>query len=242
MSDVITFSIDGTDVQGQPGQTILEAADAAGIYIPRLCKGEGLEPRTSCRVCTVVVNGRPQTACSFPISEGMVVENDTDELRMYRTNLIDMLFVEGNHYCMFCEASGRCELQALAYRFNIAAPKYPFVYPKREIDAAHPDVWIERNRCILCGRCVNASRDMDGKGIFEFVGRGRHKAIAADSSKGLSGTAADAADKAVEACPVGSLMRKRRGYDVPVGRRTYDAAPIGSDIEGGAKQPADMNE
>ncbi|MCF7853257.1 MAG: (2Fe-2S)-binding protein [Candidatus Pacebacteria bacterium] len=231
MSETITFTIDGVEVQGAPGQTILEAADAAGVYIPRLCKGEGLAPRTSCRVCTVMVNGRPQTACSYPISDGMVVENETEELMTFRKNIIDMLFIEGNHYCMFCEASGRCELQALAYRFGINAPKYPFMYPKRELDTSHPDVYIERNRCILCGRCVNASRDEDGKGIFEFIGRGSEKKIAVDSSRGLSGTDAAAADKAVEACPVGSLLPKHRGYDIPVGRRAYDAAPIGSDIE-----------
>ena len=75
-----------------------------------------------------------------------------------RRDVIDMLFVEGNHFCMFCEKSGNCELQALAYRFGITAPKYPFAFPQRELDASHPEIFIDRNRCILCGRCVRASR------------------------------------------------------------------------------------
>jgi len=236
MSEAFTFTIDGVEVQAQPGQTILEAADAAGIYIPRLCKGPGLHPRGSCRVCTVLVNGRPQSACTQPAAAGMVVENDTEAMLNHRRGIIEMLFVEGNHFCMFCEKSGNCELQALAYRFGILAPRYPYLFPQRDQDASHPDVLLERNRCILCGRCVNASRDADGKTVFEFVGRGIHKRIAVDAADGLGATPLQAADKAVDACPVGCLLRKRVGYAVPVGQRQYDTRPIGSDIESAAKR------
>ena len=231
MSDTVTFLIDGAPVRGAPGQTILQAADAAGIYIPRLCNMDGLSPFGGCRVCTVMVNGRPQAACTQPVAEGMIVENDTEQMRTVRRDLIEMLFVEGNHYCMSCEKSGNCELQALAYRFGIAAPKYPYQFPKRHVDASHPDIWIDRNRCILCGRCVRASKELDGKGVFEFVGRGIMKRVAVNAESKLADTNADATDKAVEACPVGALLVKRVGFAVPVGQRKYDHQPIGSDIE-----------
>src|SRR4030042_716257 len=110
MSEKITFTIDGVKTTGKPGQTILEAADDAGIYIPRLCQHPELVPHGSCRVCTVLVNGRPQTACTQPVAEGMIVENNTKELDENRRDIIDMLFIEGNHFCMFCEKSGNCEL------------------------------------------------------------------------------------------------------------------------------------
>jgi len=231
MSNTIGFTIDGVAVKGAPGQTILEAADQAGIYIPRLCKGSGLNPRGACRVCTVMVNGRPQPACVQSIAEGMVVENNTEQLLNHRRGIIEMLFVEGNHFCPLCEKSGNCELQALAYRFGIMAPRYPYMFPEREVDASHADIMIERNRCILCGRCVNASRDLDGKTVFEFVGRGAHKRLAVNAEARLADTNADVSDKAVDACPVGSLMKKRVGYAVPIGRRQYDHQPIGSEIE-----------
>jgi [NiFe] hydrogenase diaphorase moiety small subunit len=233
MSDSITFTIDGVEIQGRPGQTIIQAADAAGVYIPRLCHNKELVPFGGCRVCTVMVNGRPQAACTQPIAAGAIVENNTDKLQHYRRNLIEMLFVEGNHFCPFCEKSGNCELQALAYRFGILAPKYPYMFPNRGVDASHKDVFIDQNRCVLCARCVRASRDVDGKGVFGFAGRGPHKKVAVDSADGLGGTKAAAADKAVALCPVGSLMKKRVGYAVPVGQRLYDCKPIGSDIEGG---------
>ncbi len=236
MSDKVKFTIDGVEVEGQKGQTIIEAADNAGIYIPRLCYIEGLVAHGSCRVCTVMVNGRPQSACTQPVAEGMAVENDTEELKNYRRNLIEMLFVEGNHFCMFCEKSGDCELQAMGYRLGMMAPKYPYLFPQRDIDASHPDVFIDRNRCILCGRCVRASRDVDGKTVFEFVGRGPDKKVAVNSDAKLSDTKLDVSDKAVEVCPVGAILKKRVGYSVPIGRRRYDHEPIGSDIEKKAAQ------
>ncbi|HEB61265.1 MAG TPA: 2Fe-2S iron-sulfur cluster binding domain-containing protein [Phycisphaeraceae bacterium] len=233
MSDQVTLTIDGKEIQGRPGQSILEAAQEAGIYIPRLCYREGLTPHGSCRLCTVMVNGRPMSACTSPVAPGMVVENDTDRINAMRRDLIDMLFVEGNHFCMFCEKSGNCELQAMAYRFGITAPRFPYLFPKREVDATHPEIFIDRNRCILCGRCVRASREIDGKNVFEFVGRGPKKRVAVNSDDGLVKTDVAATDEAISACPVGALLRKHVGYKVPLGQRTYDFKPIGADVEAG---------
>jgi [NiFe] hydrogenase diaphorase moiety small subunit len=178
-----------------------------------------------------MVNGRPQSACTQPVAEGATVENDTPQLLDLRRSLVEMLLIEGNHYCPFCERSGNCELQALGYRLGILAPRYPYLFPSREVDATHPDLLLDRNRCILCGRCVNASRDLDGKTIFEFVGRGADKRIAVDAAAGLGDTHADLRDQAANACPVGCIIKKRVGYAVPYGQRTYDRQPIGSEIE-----------
>lgn len=187
MSEKITFTVDSVEIQGQPGQTIMQAADAAGVYIPRLCAAADLSPFGACRVCTVMVDGRPQTACTQPIANGMVVENDTQELLAIRRNIIDMLFVEGNHLCMFCEKSGNCELQALAYRFGILSPRYPFMFPERDVDASHADIWIDRNRCILCARCVRASREPGGPqggGRSHLRGGGDHRRAAQSRGSG----------------------------------------------------------
>lgn len=231
MSETIEISIDGVAVKAEAGQTILQAADAAGIYIPRLCAHRELSPFGACRVCTVRVNGRPQAACTTPVARGMVIENDAPDLLEHRRSLIEMLFVEGNHFCMFCERSGNCELQALAYRFGIDAPRHPYQYPERALDGSHPDVFIDRNRCVLCGRCVRASEELDHKHVFDFVGRGRHKRIAVDARERLADTPLAADDRAVGACPVGAILRKRTGYATPIGQRAYDRQPIGSDIE-----------
>lgn len=231
MNDKINLTIDGVEIQGDQGQSILQAAALAGIYIPHLCAMKGLSPWGSCRVCTVMANGRPQAACTMPIAEGMVVENETAELADLRASLVEMLFVEGNHFCMFCEKSGNCELQATAYRMGILSPRHPYMFPSRPVDASHPDVMMDFNRCIHCARCIRASRELDGKHVFQFIGRGAHKRIGLNAADGAGGTNLQSSDKAAEACPVGCIVKKRIGFAVSVGNRLYDSKPIGSEIE-----------
>ena len=231
MSRRLTIFIDDQPVAAKPGQTVLEAAEGAGIYIPRLCHLAGVSPIGSCRICTVRINGRPQAACVQPVEAGMVIENDTEELRRARRELLELLLVEGNHYCMFCERSGGCQLQALAYRLGVTCTRHRYRYPAREVDASHRELLIDRNRCILCGRCVRAARELDGKATFGFVGRGASRTVVVNSRDGLAGTDVVAADHAVEACPVGAILVRGGAYTIPVGRRPYDHAPIGSEIE-----------
>ena len=226
-----TFVMDGRDIEAKAGQSILEAADSAGLYIPRLCHHKDLVPGGHCRVCSVKVNGKVTTACTMPVMDGMVVESDTEEMTAHRRRIIEMLFVEGNHVCPGCEKSGNCELQALAYRLGVTAPAYPYLFPKRQVDATHPDVYLDRNRCVLCGRCVRASRDRDHKALFGFEGRGAALRIAVESLDGLGDTALLMQDAAAGICPTGSIVVKRVGYATPYGARRYDAEPIGSEVD-----------
>lgn len=231
MSDRPTITIDGREVPAAPGRTVLGAAQEGGVYIPRLCHRDGLEPVGACRVCTVRVNGRAVTACTQPATPGLIVESETAELNSWRRQLVEMLFVEGNHFCMFCERSGACELQALAYRLGIAAPRFRYLWPVRDVDASHPDILLDRNRCILCTRCERTSRDLDGKSVFGFVGRGIHKRLAVNAGARLADTNADVTDGAIASCPVGAILRKRAAYRTPIGQRPFDRAPIGSSPE-----------
>jgi len=240
MSNTIHFVLDGKEVQGRADQTIMQAAEEAGVYVPRLCAHKDLKPYGACRICTVLVNGRPEAACTQPIAEGAIVENDSEKIQQMRRDLLEMLFVEGNHFCMFCEKSGNCELQALAYRYGVTAPQFPYLAPQRTVDASHPNVFLDRNRCVLCARCVRASKDLDGKSVFQFVGRGIDKSIGINASANLADTDLQSADKAIDICPVGAILRRHTGFAVPVGERLYDVEPIGSDLEknNSEQQPA----
>ena len=231
MSEKLTFFIDGTECSAEPGQSILEAADANGVYIPRLCHQKDLRPSGSCRVCTVCANGRNMGACTTPVADGMIIENESEAIRDLRRAVLEMLFVEGNHYCPFCERSGNCELQALAYRFKIMAPRYPYMFPSRKLDATHPAIFIDGNRCIQCGRCVRAAEQIDKKPILGFIGRAGATRIKASSNEGLKGVDIGPEDACVKACPVGAIIVKDTAFRVPIGERLYDHKPIGSDIE-----------
>ena len=222
-----TITIDGKSIPFNEGQTIMDAALAAGLYIPHLCHNPEFKPHGSCKLCTVKANGRLVSSCTMPASESMEVESDTRELNEERLALVQMLFVEGNHLCPTCEKSGNCQLQAVAYCLGMMSPRYNHFYPPREVDASHPDVFLARNRCILCELCVRASRDVDGKNVFGLSGRGIGSRLVVNSVSGRLGDSDFAVtDKAAEVCPTGAILIKRQGFKVPIGQRLYDHKPI----------------
>ncbi len=217
------FTIDGKEIPFKPGDTILTAALAAGVYIPHLCAHPEFPPHGSCKLCTVVVSGRDGSACTLAAQPGLVVENDTEQLGHRRRTLLQMLFVEGNHFCPGCEKSGNCKLQALAYELHMLNPHFVPFFPHREVDASHPDILLDFNRCIMCELFVRASRDVDGKNVFALAGRGRssHIIVSAPSGK-LGDTNFAKTDKAAQVCPVGAILPKEVGFAVPIGERIYD--------------------
>ena len=222
-----TFTLDGKIVPFQEGETLMEAATRAGVYIPHLCHSPEFSPHGSCKLCTVKVNGRNCTACTFPAAEGQQVLSNTDELNETRRTLTQMLFVEGNHFCPSCEKSGHCQLQGVAYSLNMLDPHFPLFYPHRELDASHPDILLDRDRCILCELCVRASHEVDGKDVFGISGRGIHSHLVVNADSGLlKDTDLKASDRAAQICPVGAILIKRHGFEVPIGERLYDQHPI----------------
>ena len=227
-----SFILDGQPLPFENGQTILQAALAADVFIPHLCFHPEFKPHGSCKLCTVKANGRHVSACTMAVSAGLEVENNSPEINDKRRTMLQMLFVEGNHFCPSCEKSGNCMLQALAYDLEMLTPHFNQFYPDRPVDASHPDVLLDFNRCILCELCIRASRDVDGKHVFALSGRGikKHLIVNAESGK-LADTDFDPADKAAHVCPVGVILPKRRGFVVPIGKRLYDEQPISAQVE-----------
>lgn len=225
--DKATFRLDGEDIPFEPGQSVLQAALAAGHYIPHLCYHPEFKPHGSCKVCTVEAGGRTAAACTCPASAGLEVKSETPELHEMRSILVQMLFAEGNHFCPSCEKSGNCMLQALGYDLGVMTAGFRHLYPNRDVDASHPDILLDFNRCILCELCVRASNEVDGKGVFALSGRGlnKHLIVNAESGK-LADTDIALTDKAMEVCPVGVILRKRVGFATPLGQRKYDIKPI----------------
>lgn len=235
-----TITIDGQIVPFQAGQTIIEAATAAGIYIPHLCHKPGYTPHGSCKLCTVNVNGRNCSACTFPAADGQTVINNSEELQQDRRRITQMLFVEGNHMCPSCEKTGNCQLQGVAYHLNMLDNHFPHFYAHRQMDASHPDILIDHNRCIFCNLCVRASKEKDGKNVFAIAGRGINKRLVVNSVSGLlkdSDVSVD--DSAVHVCPTGALLIKRTAYQVPIGQRIFDHRQISEvalSVEGSHEQ------
>jgi [NiFe] hydrogenase diaphorase moiety small subunit len=227
MTQTGMIKIDGRTITFEAGDTIMDAALRAGEYIPHLCHNPEFHPHGSCRVCIVEVNGRQASACTLQAADGMEVINKSEAIMEERRNLLQMLFVEGNHVCPGCEKSGACQLQAVAYFTNMLSPHYTHFFPRRTLDASHPDTVIDFNRCILCELCVRASRDVDHKNVFAVSGRGINSHLVINSASGKLGDSDFAAtDKAAHVCPVGAILPKHRGYDQPIGQRLYDKQPV----------------
>ncbi|MCF8177514.1 MAG: (2Fe-2S)-binding protein [Sulfuritalea sp.] len=222
------FQLDGEDISFTAGQTIMQAATESGIYIPHLCWHPDFAPHGSCKLCTVKVNGRFGSSCTMEAQPGMTVENRTTELDDKRRTMLQMLFVEGNHFCPSCEKSGNCTLQATAYELKMMSPHFDMFYPDRPVDASHPDILLDFNRCIMCSLCVVASREVDKKNVFYMGGRGilgRKVHINSESGQ-LGDTDIALSDRAASICPVGVILPKRKGFAIPIGKRKYDKAPI----------------
>jgi [NiFe] hydrogenase diaphorase moiety small subunit len=233
-----TFLLDGDEVPFQPGQTVLQAALTAGRYIPHLCYHPEFTPHGSCKVCTCKVNGRTVASCTTPAEAAIEVESNTEELNELRRTLVQMLFAEGNHFCPSCEKSGNCGLQALGYDLGVMTAGFRHLFPVRPVDASHPEIWLDFNRCILCELCVRASRDVDGKHIFALGGRGLEKHLIVNAESGrLADTDVAVTDKAMEVCPVGVILRKREGFKVPIGQRRYDRSPVSAQAREDAPRP-----
>jgi len=233
-----TFVLDGEEVTFVAGQTVMQAALAAGRYVPHLCYHPEFRPHGSCKVCTLKVDGRWVTSCTLPAAAGMRVESRGEEIDEMRRTLVQMLFVEGNHFCPSCEKSGDCRLQAVAYDVGMMTPRFDHFYPDRAVDASHPDILLDFNRCILCELCVRASSEVDGKGVFALSGRGITKHLVVNSESGrLADTDIAVTDKALEVCPVGVILRKRVGFAVPIGQRRYDREPAADQALRDAPRP-----
>jgi [NiFe] hydrogenase diaphorase moiety small subunit len=222
-----TFTLDGEAVPFEAGDTVMQAAQRAGHYVPHLCWHEKLGQSGACRLCTVEVDGRKAAACTTRAAAGQVVKNRTPALDGDRRLLLQMLFVEGNHFCPSCEKSGNCLLQATAYEMDMREPHWEEFYPHRPVDASHPTMWLDLNRCILCKLCVRASHEVDAKDVFAIGGHGigAHLIVNSPSGKLVDSAFADT-DFAASICPVGAILPKRRGFVIPIGLRQYDLAPV----------------
>jgi [NiFe] hydrogenase diaphorase moiety small subunit len=229
MSEKIKFILDDKVCYAAPGQTIMDAACDNGIFIPSLCYVEGVKPAGSCRICNVKVNGRNMTACTTPVAEGMVVENNLPDLEDMRKAIVEILFVAGNHFCPACEKSGNCELQALGYRYQMMVPRFPYEFPLKGVNAKSKFIYHDRNRCIMCKRCVRIVLK-DEKPVFALNQRGGHHLhIELDVELANRLTETEAL-QAMDICPVGAIIKKERGYYSPIGQRKYDFDEIGTDL------------
>jgi formate dehydrogenase major subunit len=210
----VNVTIDGVAGTVPPRSTVMEAAKLLGVDIPTLCDHPELRPIGACRICLVEVEKQRtlQPACTFPVSEGMVVHTESPAVVDSRRFVLQLLFSERNHYCMFCQMSGSCELQSLAYRYGLEHWIYDRPYPKLPVDASRVYFVMDHNRCILCRRCVRACDELVGNGTLGLKHRGANTMIIADMDVPFGESSCVSCGTCLQVCPTGALMDRASAY------------------------------
>lgn len=205
--EAITLTIDGRKVSGEKGQTILEVALKNGINIPYLCYHPKISKTGACRVCLVRINGTMlKASCVEPITEGMTVVTEDEEIVKIRKWILELLLSDGDHNCLYCDANGACEFQTLIQRYNIEEVKPDRQRTIKEVDYESSNALRRNeNRCILCGRCVKACREIQVSNVWSFAERGSETHLVSDDGKKIGESSCVKCGTCAQLCPTGAI-------------------------------------
>ena len=223
--DTVTLTIDGRPVTVEKGKTVLQAAIENGIPVPYYCYHPGIGIDGSCRVCIVKIEKMPklQTSCSTTCTDGMIVSTQTPEVVQARAGVFEFLLVNHPLDCPVCDKGGECPLQDFSYNFGPAQSRTDF--PRRVFDGEGvkgdvdfgPTLMLNRQRCILCTRCVRFMREVDGDAQINIIDRGYGSEIATFQEEGVHSLISG---NLMDVCPVGAITTrdyrfKSRPWDNP---------------------------
>jgi len=204
----LTMKINGVEITVPEGSTILKAARDNGVLIPTLCNLEGLTPYGGCRLCLVEISGSPKLfpACVTPVSSGMEVTTHSERLKEYRKMAVQMLLAERTHICSVCIANDHCELQSLANQLGDDHVAVERNWTGEKIDSTHDFLVIDRNRCILCTRCIRVCDEIEGVHTLDLKLRGKDAQVIMDLDEHWGNSCScTSCRKCAKVCPVGAI-------------------------------------
>ena len=210
----IRLLINGKQVTGQQGDSVLDVCIANGVDLPTLCHYKGLTDVGACRLCLVEIEKERNfvPACTHPARDGQVVTTSNEKLEKYRRLILELLFTERNHLCAYCVASGDCELQSLAYKYQMDNARYQYAWPTQVTDSSNPFIVLDHNRCILCGRCIRTCDEITGAHALDFGKRGWKTNVCADINQPLGESSCISCGGCFQACPTGAIFSKASAY------------------------------
>lgn len=215
-SKSLTLTIDGREVTVPEGTTIWDAARKLGIDIPVLCHDPRLSPVAVCRVCTVEVKGArvAQAACIRQAEVGMEVQTHTDKIERARKMLVELLLADHPTPCVKHKKNGNCELELLAEKYRLVAPRFSAQVSHNGHDVSSPVIAVDHNTCILCDRCIRACDDIQNNEVIGRTGKGYEAHIGFDLNLPMGNSTCVSCGECMAACPTGALFNKPLTIDV----------------------------
>ena len=225
--DTVTLTIDGRPVTVDKGHTVLQAAIESGVSVPYYCYHPGIGVDGSCRVCVVKIEKMPklQTSCSTICADGMVVSTRTEDVVAARAGVFEFLLLNHPLDCPVCDKGGECPLQDFSYTFGPDQSRMEF--PRRVFDGEGvkgdvdfgPTLMLNRQRCIMCTRCVRFMRDVEGDAQINIIDRGYGSEIATFQEEGVHSLNSG---NLMDVCPVGAITTR----DYRFKSRPWDNATV----------------
>jgi predicted molibdopterin-dependent oxidoreductase YjgC len=211
MNMTVRLTIDEKIIEVPEGTRLLDAARQNGLSIPTLCYHRDLTPTGNCRICVVEVQGQRflQAACVTSVWEGMVVQTHSDRVVQSRKQTLEMMLANHPQECLVCDSSGSCELQDLAYDYQVEVPEWGSKGSRYQVDSdPNPFVRVDFNKCILCRRCVQACAEVQGRFVWGIALRGFEERIVAGADTTMLEARCESCGQCSAYCPTGALSDK----------------------------------
>ena len=231
MADTVKITVDGRELQTRPGTLLIEACRAAGIEVPSFCYYPGFSLQAACRMCLVEIEKAPklQTACTVPVTEGMIVRTTSPQVAEARKSMLELLLANHPLDCPVCDKGGECELQDMVFRYGAAESRFTEEKRHMEEQKWSPVVYFDSPRCILCYRCVRVCKEGMGVGALGVVSRGAISEIAPNHGDHLE---CEECGMCIDICPVGALTSGAYRYKARPWEITYVATPCAHCADG----------
>lgn len=207
----VKITIDDKVIEAESGLRLLDVARTNQIDIPTLCYHRDLSPTGNCRICVVEVKGQRflQAACVTSIWEGMIVDTQCQRVKKSRKMTLELMLANHPKDCLVCDASGSCELQDLAYEYQVDVPEWGSKGTRYLQDSdPNPFIRVDFNKCILCRRCVLACAEVQGRFVWGVAYRGFEEQIIAGANTAMLEARCESCGQCVAYCPTGALSDK----------------------------------
>jgi formate dehydrogenase alpha subunit len=212
--EAVTITLNGVEVSGYTGTTILELARESGVYIPTLCDDPNLAPTGACRLCLVEDerSGALHAACVTPIAPGMTINTNSPRVVAHRRQILKLMLASHPDACLICDKGNRCQLHKLAAEMGIGFIEFQRIPQTDVIEEVNPFIERDLSKCILCGKCLRADQEMVVEGAIDYIHRGPRARVATLNDTPLEKSECTFCGTCVAICPTGALMDKERAY------------------------------